>query len=234
MTATLPLSSGFGSSAALCTGVARRMLASRGAAEDPTAVWHLAHELERFFHGTPSGIDTGLTSLGGTRSFHFDPAHPAKLPETQRVTLPDMVLVIGAVPRATTTRDLVAGVRERRDTAPAAYDGILRRLGELSTAAADAVGTDLSGFATLATEAHRLLTELGVSTELLDKLLMAGRDAGAIGGKLSGAGGGAFYCICPDIDVAETVRRAIKKSLPEGGTTFIHSELQLRAPDQTG
>lgn len=235
MTAELPLSSGFGSSAALCTGIARRMLAAAGTAAEGTAVWHLAHELERFFHGTPSGIDTGLTSLGGTRSFHFDPTRPGTLPETRPVVLPDIVLVAGAVPRTTTTKELVAGVRERRNAAPARYDALLRRLGELSTAATDADLTDINRFAALATEAHRVLGELGVSSDVLDGILAVGQDAGALGGKLSGAGGGgAFYCVCRDLDGAEKVRRAIKKSLPEGGTVFIHSASQFRDQDQTG
>ena len=170
ITATLPLSSGFGSSAALCTGVARRMLAAEDVHDDPGTVWQLAHELERFFHGTPSGIDTGLTSLGGARAFHFDPTDPGALPKAEPVNLPEMVLVTGAIPRATTTRELVAGVRERRESAPATYDRILRRLGELSSVAIGTQATDLSVFADTATEAHRLLQELGVSTDQLDEI----------------------------------------------------------------
>jgi len=38
--------------------------------------------------------------------------------------------------------------------------------------------------------AHALLTELGVSTPLLDGMCKAARDAGAFGAKLTGAGGG--------------------------------------------
>ena len=61
---------GFGSSAALCGALARAALAHAGAAaEQDDRAWSLAHDAERLFHGTPSGIDTGLALMNGMHAF---------------------------------------------------------------------------------------------------------------------------------------------------------------------
>ena len=73
----------------------------------------------------------------------------------------------------------------------------------------------------LAGEAQELLAALGVSTPALDRILEAGRAAGALGGKLSGAGGGgAFFLVCSDEDTAGRVRQAIDPLLGPGGISF--------------
>ena len=51
-------------------------------------------------------------------------------------------------------------------------------------------------------ENHRLLRELGVSTPELDAACQAARDAGALGAKLTGGGGGG--CVLALTDAAST------------------------------
>ena len=47
-------------------------------------------------------------------------------------------------------------------------------------------------------ENHRLLSEIGVSTQLLDRACKVARDSGALGAKLTGGGGGGcVVALCP-------------------------------------
>ncbi len=233
VTSEIPIAGGFGSSAALSTVLARRLAAGwNGIGAPPVVpegvlsgeaaryVWRLANDLEQFFHGRSSGVDTGLTTMGGVQAFRFTP--PADvLPSTVPVSLPPAVLVAGTIPRSASTLELVAAVRSRRDADRPGVDGLLHRLGDLSeTVMSGAAGT-AGELGRLAGEAQELLAALGVSTPALDRILEAGRAAGALGGKLSGAGGGgAFFLVCSDEDTAGRVRQAIDPLLGPGGISF--------------
>jgi mevalonate kinase len=254
----IPVGGGFGSSAALCTVLAGWLLGvpelagapgpvgahgSGGAAVEDSAalhaIWRLAHRLEHFFHGTPSGIDTGLTTFAGPLSFHFSgTGTPGEqgLPTVAPVQMPPAVLVAGSIPRTRSTRELVASVRERRERDPRGTDAILRNLGTLSEGFIGDTGgsaprrrstpsarstPSTSDLGTAADQAHRLLTELGVSTPQLDAVLQRGIEAGALGGKLSGAGGGgAFFLVCSDDAVARDVVSAVGRHLDDAGTAL--------------
>ncbi|MFW5826949.1 MAG: mevalonate kinase [Alkalispirochaeta sp.] len=246
ITSDVPISSGFGSSAALCTALAQwsidaetggrgeaRLCEHAGSHERQVPhtgtcrgeVWRRAHELERFFHGTPSGIDTGLAALGGVQAFRFHHAAGGSLPTATALsdTLPPMV--VGSVPRNRSTRELVAMVRRRHEENRPATTAILTALGELAEEAI----AHLSGsggspqiLGELAATAQAHLTELNVSSPVIEYILRAGETAGAVGGKLSGAGdGGAFYLVCPDTDIATSVRSAVARVLPPGGVVFV-------------
>jgi mevalonate kinase len=228
ITSDLPVSSGFGSSAALCTALAYWSLAAETSVADGTApqreAWRRAHELEAFFHGTPSGIDTGLVALRGVQAFHFASDQQGGLPAATPLsdTLPP--LVVGAIPRGRSTRELVALVRGRREAHRATTEALLSRLGSLTEDAIDLLSghhTSAEALGRIASTAHSCLADLGVSSPTLDRILQVGIDAGALGGKLSGAGdGGAFYVVCADLETAEAAHAAILQELPPGGVAF--------------
>lgn len=217
----LPLGSGFGSSAALCTGLARLSLRDVPGLS-PFTVWRLGHELETYFHGTPSGIDTGLSALGGTQAFRFSDA--GTLPSATACALPSLYLVAGSIPRERDTRTLVAGVRERLKEHPVETEEFLRTLGEISEAVireSAIPGADPVRFGEAMNRAQEVLCRLGLSVPLLDGILARGRAAGAVGAKLSGAGGGgAFYLACTTEDTARAVESAIRELQPRGSTLF--------------
>ena len=217
----LPVSSGFGSSAAVCTAVARWALPG---ATTP-AIWQLAHELEQAFHGTPSGIDTGIASWGGTCAFHFRKA--GTLPEVTQLPGALPYLVFGSIPRERSTAELVAGVRALRERDPELVTPLLDRLGELAQATIRALSAASPGAEPLgeaATEAQRLLQQLGVSSPALEELLARGRAAGASGGKLSGAGGGgAFFLVAKDAGSATALSAALEPLLPGSARLMIRS-----------
>ena len=106
----IPLGVGLGSSAALCVALAR---AVGDAAAAWRGLWDAAHRAEHAFHGSPSGIDTGLALLGGVH--RFTPRCPGGVPSAQPIAAQPIHVVAGLVPRRGDTAAHVASVRQRME-----------------------------------------------------------------------------------------------------------------------
>jgi mevalonate kinase len=183
-------------------------------------LWEAAHRAEAYFHGTPSGIDTGLAVLDGL--YAFAPV-PPDLPGARRLDGFPLHLVIGAVPRAGSTRGLVAGLRERVESGDIDTKEAIERLGEFSARAIGLLAggdpANLPELGRLADAAQGELAGLGLSTDHVDSLLRLGRESGAVGGKLSGAGGGgAFYLLFKDAESADAAHRSLVAAHTENGS----------------
>jgi mevalonate kinase len=212
----IPRGLGFGSSAALCVALAAAVASWRGG-EDQRRIWEWAHRGEKLFHGTPSGIDTGLALLGGLYSFR---PHPPELPAAESLKGVALHLVVGAVPRRENAGALIGGLRDKMLGGDENTITILEELGKL----AERAGEILRGRRELSREksvpkmlgelargAQEYLGRLGLNTPELDRLLEQGMADGALGGKLSGAGGGgAFFLIYPDPEAARSGARALQ------------------------
>lgn len=207
----IPAGLGFGSSAGLCAAAERALL--RGRRPGTAAVWRGAHEREKVFHGTPSGADTGLATHPGVGYLSWTRAGGG-LPAYAPVPVPELHLVVGAVPRRGDTKAQVAAVAARMHAGDRATAAALRRLGECSGAAQELLRRPrlpAQEIGDMADDAHCLLAELGLADPLQERLLAEGRAAGACGGKLSGAGGGgAFFLVCGDAAAAAQVLAAVR------------------------
>jgi mevalonate kinase len=202
----VPVGRGLGSSAALTGAVARAFAQAALPSVSPRTIWHMAHQAEHKYHGRPSGVDTALALHGGLLA--VTPVRNS-LPDLHARSASPFALVVGTLPRHTNTHDLVQRVRDQVKTQSERTQGLLKRLGHLAM-----IPPSLQNAGAVlgerANEAHALLQALGLSTATLDQSLLTGLDAGAHGGKLSGAGGGgAFVLFCEDWDVAHTVGAAI-------------------------
>ncbi len=174
----LPVGCGMGSSAALTVALLRARAAADGRTLDAATLHRQGFEVERIFHGNPSGLDHAVAALGGALVYR-------KGEEPERVALPTLEVVVLDSGSAGDTASLVAGVANRRP----GIDPALDRLGALVERAV----VDLSDEDTLMgcmNEAHVRLREIGVSTPRLDELVELATSAGAKAAKLSGAGGG--------------------------------------------
>ena len=205
----LPTNVGLGSSAAFCTALLRAVDPEHLAADPVTEFWKAAHALERVFHGTPSGIDTGLSLLQGCSLIFPD---PPGIPSAQSVELPDGWLVIGAVPRIGSTAELIAGISARRESDPKGTDDLMRALGSISERAGQLKGkAAIHQLGSLALRAQVILSDLSLSTPAVDEALELLGHAGATGGKISGAGGGgAFFGIFRDEPDARSAARVLR------------------------
>jgi mevalonate kinase len=225
---------GFGSSAALCSALARAALAHAGRGGPPSDLdqeWGLAHDAERLFHGTPSGIDTGLSLMNGM--FAFRP-RPLRLPDCEPLFGQPLHLVVAAVPRDEACGALVASLGERVRSGEKVACESIQALGGLAAAAREAVrGGAPDGAARIAELADRAmenLRRLSLSTPWLDRLLAAGRSEGALGGKLSGAGGGgAFFLVVRNAEIAGAVAARLMAEARQAGIPLVSKARILAA-----
>jgi mevalonate kinase len=176
----LPIGVGLGSSAALAVA------ACRAAGLDEETVRTKALEMERVFHGDPSGLDVAVALRNETIWF-------VKGKPMRPVPTPPCAIVVLDSGSAGDTKALVEGVAARKD----ALEDVLDDIGAL-VHAARAVLEDPVSLGELLTENHGLLKQLGVSTPTLDQLVDMALASGAHGAKLSGAGGGGVVLALTD------------------------------------
>lgn len=182
--AGLPVGRGLGSSAALSVAMVRACAAARGEDLPPDETFRRSLEVERIFHGNPSGVDNTVAAEGGLVWFRRGEASEFVSSRTSF----HVVLIDGGEGRDTAR--MVASVAAQRP----GVDPLLAEVGDLARRARDLIeapaGIDLASLGTLLDENHRLLVRVGVSTERLDALADLARRSGALGAKLTGAGGG--------------------------------------------
>jgi len=195
--ADLPPGGGLGCSAALGVAVARALDASASPEEIATRV----NAWERVFHGNPSGIDAAVASLGGCVFFQrrtaptddavATPAAPGE-PDIERVRVPvAMHLCVGHSGQASSTKSMVEAVARIRERRPAiaqkTFDAIHTLVKNARLAIEDG---DMRAVGQLLDLNQMLLSGLFVSTPEIEQMCATARASGALGAKLTGAGGG--------------------------------------------
>ena len=200
----LPIASGLGSGAALSTALVRAIYTHLGHTPDPAQVSALVYESERFYHGTPSGIDNTVIAYG--MPVWFIKGQP---PATFQASQP-LTLAIADSGVAAPTKATVGDVRQGWQRDAARYEHWFDEIGELVQAVRRALETgDLPALGQLFNRNQALLAQLGVSSPLLDQLLAAARTAGAYGAKLSGGGRGGNLIALIDPAQADAVTAAL-------------------------
>jgi len=127
------------------------------------------------------------------------------LPRYQKIDHLTVPILFGALERTHDTAHLVSQLQERKETAPdvTAHLDLLGKIAKESLTAF----TDPKSLGALATKAQTHLAALQLSTPEMDALLKEALNLGALGGKLSGAGGGgAYFVICPSLSSAKTIQ----------------------------
>lgn len=180
----LPLSMGLGSSGALSVAVTRVLLqAKTGAAPDPKRVEKIAFALEREFHGTPSGVDH-TTSARGTMVLYAK-GHVRLVVASRPIKV--LIALVGA---RSSTKVTVAALHERQVKWATRYRRVFREMGQLAReGAAAAKKGELELLGDLMNMNQGFLNGLGLSSERLEAMIYRLRGHGALGAKLTGAGG---------------------------------------------
>jgi len=191
----LPPGVGVGSSAAFAVALLRALSDWRGEALSGAALLDAAEQVERVFHGTPSGLDHTVVTLGGCLRFRRGSPH-----EVTPISLQAPIrLVVAWAPREGSTREVVSRLRARRGAYPELYDALFDQMGALSDAGTTALATgDLDRLGTLFDLAHGLLNAAGVSNLANERMVAIARGAGALGAKLTGAGNGGAVIALPE------------------------------------
>jgi len=210
---SIPVAVGLGSSAAVAASVAAAVSKLLGITLSKEEIFKLAYEAERLVHGTPSGIDPAIATYGGALLFRRDEGFEPLQVEA------DVPLVVGNTEVQRSTGELVSLVRKRRDKYPAIMEPIIKLGGKITREAVKALGRgNLQVLGELMNINQALLSALGVSSEALERLIYAARDAGAFGAKLTGGGGGGCMIALTSGDKLKQVANALKRA---GGTAFV-------------
>jgi len=191
-TLELPPGSGLGASAALGVAIARAVLVAQGVAVDGPRVLRAAAAWEGVYHGNPSGIDAAAAAHAGCLLYdRTNGPQPLSLAR-------DLVLAIGLAGPPASTKLMVEGVARQRERRPELFEKALQAIRALvSNAKLCLEAGDLPGLGSLMNYNQMLLSGMFVSTEGIERCCALAREAGALGAKLTGAGGGgAVIALC--------------------------------------
>ena len=181
--AQIPPRAGLGSSAAMAVAIARAAAqAVRGISDDDVTA--AVADAEAVFHGAPSGIDAAAAMLGGVGRFRRGEGwRPVPV-------LQSMAICVGLTGKPRDTAAQVAAVSRLRERVPV-LGKVLALFDDLVAAGEHALAVgDVDGLGRLFDVAHGLLVSIRVSSAEIETMVHGARAAGAVGAKLTGAGGG--------------------------------------------
>lgn len=212
----IPIASGMGSGAALGAALVNALSAYLGRPLDPATVSRLVYESERFYHGTPSGIDNTVVSyeqaIWFMRGQEQNGTRTPPTIEPLHIGAP-LALVIGDTGVHAPTHITVSGVRERWQHDRERFDALFSKIGQIVVGIRRSLADgDLLSLGAALNRNQELLREIGVSSPELERLISAALAAGALGAKLSGGGGGGIMLALAAVDQQEPVARALLRA----------------------
>ena len=220
-----PPGSGLGSSTAICVALAGALAAHLRVPLDPYELAELAYRIERVDAGIRGGRqDQYATTFGGFNFIEFERestiVNPLRLqPETLYELEYGLVFAyVGGQHFSSRIIERQVGNYERGEAAAVeAMDRIKALASEMKKAL---LLGDIRCFGSLLDEgwqAKKRMAE-GITNTRIDEVYAAAREAGALGGKVSGAGGGGFMFF-----VADPARRfAVQDALRREGAELVN------------
>lgn len=203
----IPHSRGLGSSAAVAAAVARAVADWADTSLSVPELYDIVQQAERVAHGKPSGLDARAVTADGTIRFDFGVVSPVRTGARFNFVLADSGI-------AGSTAEAVGEVRTRRAQDPEGIEALLTRLAEISEGAIELLSAgDHVQVGWRMDEAHELLQGIGVSSAVLDSLVDAAKQAGALGAKLTGGGiGGCIIALSRSPEHAEELASVLREA----------------------
>ncbi len=205
--------SGLGSSSSVTVGVLNALYNYTGETPSAERLAREACEIEIGILEKPIGVqDQYIAAYGGLRCFQFGPGRDIKVEPVKatRAVLADMdnMLMLFFTGK---TRQASSILSEQKSNIAAKAD-VLREMTRQAGEVREMVEAgDVEGLGQLlhrGWEAKRKLAK-GVSNNEMDEVYERAVKAGALGGKISGAGGGGFFLLCVPSNKRQAVRHAL-------------------------
>jgi mevalonate kinase len=209
---TVPVGAGLGSSAAVIAATTVAVSTLLNVKLHKEDVFRLTCEAEKVVHGASSGVDPAIATFGGIILFQMDTGFKSL---DLRMDIP---LVIGDTGVERSTKAQVEKVKNIMEKYPQIAQLMMNTVREIVLRAMDALKeNDLETVGSLMNVNHALLYGVGVSDESLEWLINAARKAGALGAKLTGAGGGGCMIALSNEEKLDRISEAIQNA---GGRSF--------------
>jgi mevalonate kinase len=201
---SIPPSAGMGSSAALGVAVLRALDEARALSRPDAEIFERSFLWESVFHDRPGGVDNAMATYGGVAVY----TKGSGLQQLAAAGPPHLIAVdSGGRPP---TKEMVALVRRQHSQDPQLTE---QRFDEISALVAEGTlalqQADWPRLGRALSRNQSILAELGVSTSRLDAIVAEALAAGALGAKLTGAGGGGCVIALADSASAAKVRGAL-------------------------
>jgi hydroxymethylglutaryl-CoA reductase len=200
----LPPGRGLGSSAALSVALLRGIYRFHGQTVSESELDSHALALETIFHGRPSGIDHTVVMKGQVIAFRKKNETVELRTLKSARTLSFIICLVGSHEG---TKNMVheLGLRQKRHER--AYAAIFSGLNDIAFAIESCLKVGhVNSIGELMNIAHGYLNALQVSTPEIEKLVAIARDRGALGAKLTGAGGGGAIIALADGNEKELMK----------------------------
>ena len=233
--ADLPARSGLGTSSSFAVGMLNAFSALKGKKLTKRELADQAIYLERELCHEAGGIqDQIAAAFGGLNLIEFGEygykVKPVSISEERKEEL-NQRLILFFTGQSRFSSDIQKGTSRSLNEKKAE----LAEMTELVYKAEDILendAADLNEFGRMLDHTWRLKRGMaaGISTDSIDDMYQAGLKAGALGGKLLGAGGGGFIVFYAEPERKEAVKRAMEKLLyipfkfENDGTVIIHDE----------
>lgn len=217
---SIPPGSGMGSSASVAVATIAATSHALGVELPHEEISKLAFESEKIVHGKPSGIDNTIATFGGAIAYRKGEGF-LKL----NIDFSEVSLVLADTGRTRNTGELVKRVLALKEAFPNVLEPIYYAAGRLAVEAAKLMERgDWEAVGVLMNVNHGLLSAIGVSTQEIEQLVYTARRAGALGAKLTGAGGGGFIVALCRKGSENTVARELEKISPRVIVSNVSSE----------
>ena len=191
----IPLSAGLGSSAATCVATIAALKEYFGLSRDLEAIRKDAHHVELTVQGAASPIDTAISTYGGYVMIERN--------EVKRLPLAGFNLIVGSIGSipltmgaqkaseiGLKTKKIVEEVKKRKENYNTVFGYIFNAADAITAQAIEAIeANDLVDFGALMYINHGLLDAIGVVPVRLSELVKVSQALGALGAKVTGAGG---------------------------------------------
>lgn len=184
---SIPMASGLGSGASVASALVKSIFSFSllRSSYDYAKINDYVFEVEKHYHGTPSGIDN-------TVIVYEKPVYFKTMTDFRTFNAPHPLhLLVADTGVPASTKITVGHVRSLYEKHPEQTKSHFEAIHQLVTQAMHHIEQgEAVALGKVLTENHAYLQKLEVSTPFLDKLVNAALTSGALGAKLSGGGGG--------------------------------------------
>lgn len=194
LSSNIPIGSGLGSSAAVTVATLAALYRYHNIKFNKNSLAHDAHMVEEAVQGIASPLDTLVSTYGGLVYLSRN-----KKVEHFKVNF-NAPFVVGYTNKHGNTGKMVKDVRLLKNRNPKVINNVISSMGQLTNYAKQAIlKRDFDKIGELMNINQGFLDVLGVNTFELSRMVYRARECGAIGSKITGAGGGgSIIALCPN------------------------------------